>query len=207
MGFPILVRWHLYINKYWIRAQVVAIFSTDPHVECDHILDPWMTDPATWPIFISGNFVCESDWHWISFVYWLTQAIIWTNVGILLIGPLETNFSEILIKIYIFSFKKMHLEMSFGNWWPFCLGLNVLKYNHCHTICLVIIEVTDSCQNENTMSPVMNNSISPGQNGRHFADDIFRCIFVNEIFFLFWLKFNGILFLRVQLTISQHWFR
>ena len=22
--------------------------------------------------------------------------------------------------------------------------------------------------------------ISPGQNGRHFADDIFRCIFVNE---------------------------
>ena len=26
------------------------------------------------------------------------QAIIWTNVGILLIGPLGTNFSEILIK-------------------------------------------------------------------------------------------------------------
>ena len=24
--------------------------------------------------------------------------------------------------------------------------------------------------------------ISPGQNGRHFADDIFRCIFVNEKF-------------------------
>ena len=29
------------------------------------------------------------------------QAIIWTNAGILLIGPLRTNFSEILIKIYI----------------------------------------------------------------------------------------------------------
>ena len=26
----------------------------------------------------------------------------------------------------------------------------------------------------------------PGQNGRHFADDIFRCIFVNEFFFFFW---------------------
>ena len=25
---------------------------------------------------------------------------------------------------------------------------------------------------------------APGQNGRHFADDIFRCIFVNEIFFI-----------------------
>ena len=40
------------------------------------------------------------------------QAIIWTNVGILLIGPLRTNFSEILIRIQIFSFKKMHFKMS-----------------------------------------------------------------------------------------------
>ena len=29
-----------------------------------------------------------------------------------LIGPLETNFIEIVIKMYIFSFKKMHLKMS-----------------------------------------------------------------------------------------------
>ena len=55
------------------------------------------------------------------------QAIIWTNAGILLIGPLGTNFSEILIEIYIFSFKKMHLKMSSGNWQPFCLGLNALS--------------------------------------------------------------------------------
>ena len=26
--------------------------------------------------------------------------------------------------------------------------------------------------------------ISPGQNGRHFADDIFRCNFVNEKFYI-----------------------
>ena len=54
------------------------------------------------------------------------RAIIWTNVGILLIWPLETNFGEILIKIYTFSVKKMHLIMSFAKWWPFCLGLYVL---------------------------------------------------------------------------------
>ena len=54
------------------------------------------------------------------------QAIIWTNSGILLIGPLGTNFSEILIKIQRFSFKKMHLKMSSGKWRPFCLDLNVL---------------------------------------------------------------------------------
>ena len=55
------------------------------------------------------------------------QAIIWTNAGVLLIGPLRTNFSEILIEIYTFSFKKMHLEMSSGKWRPFCLGLNVSR--------------------------------------------------------------------------------
>ena len=54
------------------------------------------------------------------------QAIIWTNAGILLIGPLGTNFSEIAIKIHIFSFKKMHLKKSSREWRPFCLGLNVL---------------------------------------------------------------------------------
>ena len=55
------------------------------------------------------------------------QAIIQTNVGILLIGPIGTNFSEMLIKIHIFSFKKIHLKMSSGKWWPFCLGLNMLR--------------------------------------------------------------------------------
>ena len=54
------------------------------------------------------------------------QAIIWTNAGILLIGPLGTNFSEILIGIHIFSIKEMQLKMS-GKCRPFCLGLNVLN--------------------------------------------------------------------------------
>ena len=65
------------------------------------------------------------------------QAIIWTNAGMLLIGPLGTNFSEILIDIYTFSFKKMHLKMSSGKWQRFCLGLNVLRVNFnylCHFI-------------------------------------------------------------------------
>ena len=55
------------------------------------------------------------------------QAIIWTNVGILLSGPLGTNFSEILTGIETFSFTKMHLKMSSAKWRPFCLCLNVLR--------------------------------------------------------------------------------
>ena len=55
------------------------------------------------------------------------QAIIWTNAGILLIGPSGTNLCEILIEILIFSSMKMHLKFSSGIWRPFCLGLNVLR--------------------------------------------------------------------------------
>ena len=56
------------------------------------------------------------------------QAIIWTNAGILLTEPLGTNFSEMLIKIHTFLFKKMHFKMSSGKWRPFCLSLNVLTF-------------------------------------------------------------------------------
>ena len=59
------------------------------------------------------------------------QAIIWTNVGISLIGSLGTILSEILIKIPTFPFKKMHLKIR-------------------------------------------------RQDGRHFPDNIFKCIFLNE---------------------------
>ena len=54
------------------------------------------------------------------------QAIIWTNAGILLIGPLGTNFNEILIKSLTFTLKKMRLKVSSAKRRPFCLGLNVL---------------------------------------------------------------------------------
>ena len=55
------------------------------------------------------------------------QAIIRTNAGILLIRPLGTNFSEFLVEILIFSFKKMRLNVSSAKRRPFCLGLNELS--------------------------------------------------------------------------------
>ena len=56
-----------------------------------------------------------------------SQAIIWSNAGLLLIGHLGTNFSEIWIKIKNFSFMKMHFEMSSGKWQPFCPGEDELR--------------------------------------------------------------------------------
>ena len=58
------------------------------------------------------------------------QAIILTNAGILLIGTLGINLSEILIEIYTLSSKKVHLKMLSGRWWQFCLGLNVLNIDY-----------------------------------------------------------------------------
>ena len=84
------------------------------------------------------------------------QAMIWTNAGILLTGPLGTNFNEILIEIYKFSFTKIlfqnvvwkivtllsrpqcmryHLENHTGfplYWWMFIESVSTLgcKQNH-----------------------------------------------------------------------------
>ena len=43
------------------------------------------------------------------------QDIFWTNTGILLIGPLGTNFSEILIEIQTVFFNIIRLKMLSAN--------------------------------------------------------------------------------------------
>ena len=87
------------------------------------------------------NYLIEAEWRIYESLNWAVigsdnglspirhQAIIWTNAGILLIGPLGTNFSEILIGIQTFSFKKLHLKTSSAKWRLFCLGLNELMVN------------------------------------------------------------------------------
>ena len=95
------------------------------------------------------------------------QAILWTNAGLLLIEPLGTNFSEILIEILTFSFKKMHLKVSSAKRRPFCLGLNVLNGNgpgprsyQCdtteryHDINFVVICGTRCCRYDNPRRPI-----------------------------------------------------
>ena len=95
------------------------------------------------------RFHCICMPYWISLTHWGRMMHIWisklTTIGsdnglltrwrpaiispnaiILLIRPLETKFSETLIEIHIFSFKKVHLKMSPVKWQPFHFGLNVL---------------------------------------------------------------------------------
>ena len=83
------------------------------------------------------------------------QAITWTNVGILLIGPLGTNFNETSIEIHTFSFKKIHLKLSSGKWRPFCLGLNVLSYDS-H---IIYILNGWSCVSHNSNCPMHSSNV------------------------------------------------
>ena len=53
------------------------------------------------------------------------QAIIETNVGILLTAHIGANFNAISIAILTFSFKKIYLKMSSGKWQPSGLSLDV----------------------------------------------------------------------------------
>ena len=62
------------------------------------------------------------------------QAITWANTGLLSIGILGRNFSEILIKIQNFSFTKMHLKISSAKWRPFCPGVDELSYHYCRIL-------------------------------------------------------------------------
>ena len=140
--WKLVPRVQLTINHNWFRSWLGADQET-----C-YYLDQY------WPSILTHICITHTQWvreifltHWgrVTHIYVgrLTiigpdnglspgrrQAIIWTNAGILLIGHLGTNFSEILINIYTFSFKKMHLKMSSGNWRASCLGLNVLNIEH-----------------------------------------------------------------------------
>ena len=50
------------------------------------------------------------------------------------------------------------------------------------------------------------NILRPKEDGRHFADDTFKCIFLMKTF-EFRLGFHWSLFLMFELTTFQHWFR
>ena len=74
----------------------------------------WLNFESNLTIIGSYNGL-SPDWH---------QAITWTNTGILSIGPLGLNFSEIK-KSYIF-IKENAIEFTLVKQQPFCLSLNVL---------------------------------------------------------------------------------
>ena len=107
------------------------------------------------------------------------QAIIWTNARILLIGPLETTFSEILMEISKFSIKKIHLKLSSVKLCSYSLDLNVLKTTSVFAVLFL------------TKFPT-------------FGRQHFQMHFLDRNV-VFWSKFYWILFVGVQLVQIMAW--
>ena len=120
---------------YWSEQYVITCYDVlDVLVRA--IWSPYFTAvKQSYPWYEFGNDINLTHWGQVTHIFGSDnglspnrrQAIIWTNAGLLLIGPLGTNFIEIIIKILAFSFKKMRLKVLSAKWRPFCLGLNVLR--------------------------------------------------------------------------------
>ena len=97
---------------------------------------------------------------------------------ILSIGFLGTNCSEIstLIQIHTSSFRKIHLKMSSGKWRLFCLGFNVLI----DWVPVAHTYISGLGYHWWCGKSVHVKTLRLRQNGRHFVDDILKCIFLNE---------------------------
>ena len=101
------------------------------------ILQWWKPNKAPGDLKLQSSWKCWfscdlTHWGWVTHICISKLTIISsdnglapTNAAILLIGPVRTNFREIVIKTQTFSLKKIHVKRLSGKWQPFCLALNV----------------------------------------------------------------------------------
>ena len=120
-------RWANVFVEYPVRASQLLLRLTEWQ-EVKSALIPWQnTTISHWG---RVTYICVDNLTIIGSDNGLApgrrQAIIRTNAGILLFGPLGKNFNEFLIEILTFSFKKMCLKVLSAKWRPYCLGLNVI---------------------------------------------------------------------------------
>ena len=123
------------------------------------------------------------------------HAINWNIVHLLSIGPLRTNFSEIPIKIQSFYIKRYAFENVVGKMVVIVFRPQSVKRRHpssghplgwfadreaqlvhLHTIW----NMHGKSHPRTSYVYHFINTLRPRQHGRHFPDDIFKCIFLNE---------------------------
>ena len=105
------------------------------------------------------------------------------------LDPKEHNSMKYLLK-----FKEMHLQILSAKWLPFRLGINVLNHSVLYTYDIIFVTPGPLLKHGLTKNrawihwfiwdiishPCPNfNILSPRQNGRHFAGNICKSIFLN----------------------------
>ena len=97
---------------------------------------------------------------------------------------METNFTEMWLKGK-FRFKEIHLKMTSVKWWPslYVLPLSDLVSKDSVSDRTHYIGNWAPCQYKGGLSRCGDsrvNTLRPRQDGRYFADDALKCIFLNE---------------------------
>ena len=121
----------------WVFIMIPLILVPATHLKtgCQEInlMKPnFKLNPTPWCcIYVAVNWVSTGSDN--GFPPLWRQAITWTNVEFLPIGPLGAHLSEIWIKMQNFSFMKMPLKFSSAKWRPFWPGgdkLSSLQWLH-----------------------------------------------------------------------------
>ena len=101
------------------------------------------------------------------FRYCPCQAIIWINPVMYMSRALETHVNN-WIKLQLYSHKKDKVSC--------CLKMLAIPSLNLLSILIEWIFLS--------ITPTTVKTLRPRENGRHFADDIFKCIFVNGNFWI-----------------------
>ena len=173
---------------------------------------------------MSGNgAIHKTQWIALTYKQQLSYGMVWFNSlrpsdaymrwyishGILLIGPLRTNLSEILVMIHIFPLKIVAVVNFVCEIAVILSRLNALSQNltyillwplPCSEQCFIIGPVRTSSDNFQSWGSfnLPHPHPTPRHNGRHFADGILTFIFMNGNEFCILIRISLFVSLRVQ---------
>ena len=108
----------LVVNQFWLMKWICAEQATG------HCLNK-LKGISLYLLMPSDAFMGHQ--HRPSLMSNRRQVIIWTSAELLSIGPLGTNFRQIVFGNQTFLLKKIYLKILFEKCWSFCLGLNLLN--------------------------------------------------------------------------------
>ena len=112
-------------NGWWYKStRLTTWFSTKFNRATQY--SRWWGTTSLYPQCMTNvlNFQTVNNWDIVSTFIRLPRMVL--STGFLY----EKRINEILIEIHTFPFTKMRLKVSLAKWWPFCLGLIVLRCVH-----------------------------------------------------------------------------
>ena len=139
-------------------------------------------------IYASTNWVIISSGDDLSPIQ--RQAITWTNYDLFSIGHFGTILSGICVKRQYFPFTKLQLKLSSPKCLPHVYLRELHKGNGFYLLCwwwIMTGRYSDSSPDvRRALTLRCKNTLKLRQDGHRFSEDIFKCIFLNEMYKFQW---------------------